>query len=89
VSPLGSSQQNNGKYNFVSSDETKDGDMVASSWQRRSAIGSILSMGVFLLGSHDATAASQDEIDKENIVKGYKRLSYLLEHWEEKTTNCK
>ena len=34
-------------------------------------------------------AASQEQIDKENIVKGYKRLQYLLDHWEAETTICK
>jgi hypothetical protein len=59
------------------------------SWNRRVAFGSIVSVGALLVGSRAAVAASQDEIDKENIVKGYRRLSYLLDHWEEKTTNCK
>ncbi|KAL9186158.1 hypothetical protein ACHAXT_005396 [Thalassiosira profunda] len=36
-----------------------------------------------------ASAASQEQKDKENIVKGYNRLQYLLDNWEEETTVCK
>lgn len=32
---------------------------------------------------------SQEEKDKSNIVKGYKRLNYLLDNWDEETTVCK
>lgn len=56
---------------------------------RRDTLGSIVTVGALLVGSRGAEAASQEEIDKGNIVKGYTRLSYLLDHWEEKTTNCK
>ena len=31
----------------------------------------------------------QEEADKENIVKGYNQLQYLLNHWVEETTICK
>jgi hypothetical protein len=34
-------------------------------------------------------AASQEETDKANIVKGYKNLQYLLDNWEKETTVCK
>ena len=36
-----------------------------------------------------AAAASQEQKDKENIVKGYNRLQYLLDNWEAETTVCK
>ena len=36
-----------------------------------------------------AKALSQEEADKENIVKGYNQLQYLLNHWVEETTICK
>ena len=36
-----------------------------------------------------ASAASQEQKDKENIVKGYNRLQYLLDNWEAETTVCK
>lgn len=42
-----------------------------------------------LFGSQPAFALSQEEIDKANIVKGYKRLVYLLDNWEKETTVCK
>lgn len=32
--------------------------------------------------------ASQEEIDKANIVKGYDRLNYLLDNWVKETTIC-
>jgi len=36
-----------------------------------------------------ANAYAQEATDKENIKKGYKRLIYLLDNWEEETTICK
>lgn len=35
-----------------------------------------------------AAAASQEQKDKEKIVKGYNRLQYLLDNWEDETTVC-
>jgi hypothetical protein len=36
-----------------------------------------------------ATAtASQQDLDKDRILKGYDRLTYLLENWERETTVC-
>ena len=37
----------------------------------------------------NAAASSQEQKDKENIVKGYNRLQYLLNNWEDETTVCK
>lgn len=34
------------------------------------------------------TSYPQEKQDKENIAKGYKRLSYLLDNWEKETTVC-
>ena len=34
-------------------------------------------------------ASSQELRDKENLVRGYNRLQYLLDNWEEETTVCK
>lgn len=56
---------------------------------RRETLGSIAAVGGILLGSQPAFAASQEEADKANIVKGYKRLVYLLDNWEKETTFCK
>lgn len=58
------------------------------SLSRRDTLGSLVTAGI-LLGSQPALAASQEEIDKANIVKGYKRLQYLLDNWEKETTICK
>lgn len=33
-------------------------------------------------------AASQEAADKAKIVKGYQRLTYLLDNWEKETTIC-
>jgi hypothetical protein len=35
-----------------------------------------------------ALAYPQEKTDKENLVKGYKRLQYLLDNWEKETTVC-
>jgi len=35
-----------------------------------------------------AASNSQEKTDKENLVKGYKRLTYLLDNWEKETTIC-
>lgn len=35
-----------------------------------------------------ALAYPQEKTDKENLVKGYKRLQYLLDNWEKETTIC-
>jgi len=37
----------------------------------------------------NAKGASKEKEDKEKIVKGYKRLTYLLDNWEKETTICK
>lgn len=36
-----------------------------------------------------AAKATQEETDKANLLKGYKRLNYLLDNWESETTECK
>ncbi len=36
-----------------------------------------------------ASASPQDKKDRENIVRGYNRLQYLLDNWEAETTVCK
>ena len=36
-----------------------------------------------------SSSSSQVQKDKENLVRGYNRLQYLLDHWEEETTVCK
>jgi hypothetical protein len=41
------------------------------------------------LVTQPAFAASQTDIDKANILKGYKRLNYLLDNWDAETTVCK
>jgi hypothetical protein len=57
---------------------------------RRRFFGSIGVVGSALLTSQPAFAdASQEDKDKANILKGYKRLQYLLDNWEKETTVCK
>ena len=36
----------------------------------------------------NAAESQQDKLDKENLVKGYKRLQYLLDNWDRETTIC-
>jgi len=61
---------------------------------RRGFIGKAFGLGAATTGlvlsfSPPAYAApKQEEIDKANIVKGYKRLQYLLDNWEKETTVC-
>lgn len=63
---------------------------------RRGFIDRIVSGGtavVVLLSSVPSPAIamakiSQEEIDKSNVVKGYTRLQYLLDNWEQETTVC-
>lgn len=42
----------------------------------------------FVLPQPVSAKESQDVEDKAKIVKGYQRLSYLLDHWEQETTIC-
>ncbi len=35
-----------------------------------------------------ADAYGNESVDKANIVKGYKRLNYLIDNWEKETTVC-
>ena len=66
-----------------------DVELVRDQSSRRGFIGKTLGVGASLAFSQSALAApSQDEIDKANIVKGYKRLTYLLDNWEKETTVC-
>lgn len=51
-------------------------------------VGGIASL-TLLPDASSAAAVSQEQKDKENIVKGYKRLQYLLDNWEKETTVCK
>ena len=39
--------------------------------------------------SSSSPASSQERRDKENLVRGYNRLQYLLDNWEDETTVCK
>lgn len=53
-------------------------------------IGGVIGSTLLIATQEPAWAAmSQEEIDKANIVKGYKRLQYLLDNWEKETTVCK
>jgi hypothetical protein len=57
---------------------------------RRDFVGSLTLIGSTLfLPQPSIAAVSQEQKDKENIVKGYKRLQYFLDNWEAETTVCK
>mmetsp|Transcript_11661 Transcript_11661/g.13555 ORF Transcript_11661/g.13555 Transcript_11661/m.13555 type:complete len:228 (+) Transcript_11661:147-830(+) len=50
------------------------------------------SLMVFTRNPQETLAASksypQETADKENLIKGYKRLNFLLNNWEKETTIC-
>jgi hypothetical protein len=48
---------------------------------------STLIAGTMMIPSQ-ALAYPQEKTDKDNLVKGYKRLQYLLDNWEKETTIC-
>eukprot|EP00980_Cylindrotheca_fusiformis_P006691 scaffold1398_cov116-Cylindrotheca_fusiformis.AAC.8 len=57
---------------------------------RREFVGSLAVIGSTVFSPNQSIAAvSQEQKDKENIVKGYRRLQYLLDNWEAETTVCK
>lgn len=45
-------------------------------------------MGTLTLVPSAYAASSQEAADKAKIVKGYQRLTYLLDNWEKETTIC-
>ena len=49
----------------------------------------IASLTIPFLQPAVGNAYPQEDADKEKIVKGYRRLEYLLENWEKETTFCK
>jgi hypothetical protein len=87
--------QSNEESLGISKQGQQQADDVSQYTSRRAFLDSSLAMtssGVFLLvGNKPAVAAapSQQEVDQANIVKGYKRLQYLLDNWEKETTVCK
>lgn len=46
------------------------------------------SAGMLVLSQPAHAASSQEAADKAKIVKGYQRLTYLLDNWEKETTVC-
>jgi len=44
--------------------------------------------GALILAQPAHAASSQEAADKAKIVKGYQRLTYLLDNWEKETTIC-
>jgi len=75
-------------------DNNNDSVFVGEETCRRGFIGTAFGIGVSTTGailsfSSPAFADSkQEETDKVNVVKGYKRLQYLLDNWEKETTVC-
>jgi len=75
-------------------DGKNDAVYVGEESSRRGFIGtafglSVSTTGAILSFTPPAFASSnQEEVDKENVVKGYKRLQYLLDNWEKETTVC-
>ncbi len=53
------------------------------------AIGIGVSTGILSFNTPAfAAKMSQEDVDKQNVVKGYQRLQYLLDNWEKETTIC-
>ena len=55
---------------------------------RRGFISSAIIGSTVITTSSLANAATQEQKDEENIVKGYNRLQYLLDNWEEEVCAC-
>lgn len=57
---------------------------------RRNWFGQVATTSVAVVANVSPAFAkpSQEETDKANILKGYKRLNYLLDNWEAETTEC-
>lgn len=57
---------------------------------RRNWFGQVAATSVAVVANASPAFAkpSQEETDKANILKGYKRLNYLLDNWEDETTEC-
>ncbi|KAL3903210.1 MAG: hypothetical protein SGILL_010532, partial [Bacillariaceae sp.] len=53
------------------------------------ATSSLFTLSTLPQPSNAAAPSAQEQKDKENIVKGYNRLQYLLDNWEKETTVCK
>ena len=86
-----SSIKNNNVNTLVNKAETVSPNKEGNSQQRReffSCLG-IIGSTMMMVPSPSFAAASQEQKDKENIVKGYQRLQYLLDNWEAETTVCK
>ncbi|KAL3945156.1 MAG: hypothetical protein SGBAC_000759 [Bacillariaceae sp.] len=64
---------------------------ISSNQARREFFGLVGGIGslVLLPDSNLAADVSQEQKDKDNIVKGYNRLQFLLDNWEKETTVCK
>ncbi len=80
--------------NSFCSKQSSKTTLYAAQEDRRQFVTSSLSIiGSSLLtplpGHAAASTTSQQQKDKDNIVKGYNRLQYLLDNWVEKTTVCK
>ena len=51
-------------------------------------IGTAGACTVPLLSEPAFAKASQEDVDKGNLLKGYERLTYFLDNWEKETTVC-
>ena len=57
-----------------------------TSYNRRTLLQTIATSPLVIIPT---SASATPEKDKQNIVLGYNRLTYLLDHWESETTICK
>lgn len=58
---------------------------------RRQAVLGVAAFVAAATSNANPVAAKPDpqEADKQKLVEGYKRLNYLVDNWEQETTNCK
>jgi hypothetical protein len=55
---------------------------------RRQFWNQVASACTLISPAQPALAASQNASDKDKVVKGYQRLTYLLDNWDKETTIC-
>ncbi len=89
VAPSGSK---NGSLELQASNGNNSNHYNLEGSDRRGFLGTAFGIGFSTMVSFNTPAfaakLSQDDIDKQNVVKGYLRLQYLLDNWEAETTIC-
>lgn len=85
--PLGTTSSRTTNHNNVDVSTTVDRRQAFS--VIAGGASSLFTLSILSQPSKAAAPSAQEQKDKENIVKGYQRLQYLLDNWEKETTVCK